>query len=209
MASRRTTRLLGGLSALALLAGVAALRWRRNPSPCPYSQRGWLDLPRPIVTRSRLREVLDPRPGERILDVGPGTGYYAVPVSRWLEPDGTLHALDVQRPMLEGARERVRDRGGRLEPVHGDARALPYADGAFDGAYLVTVLGEVPDEERALRELRRVLRPGGRLVVGELLPDPHFVPAGTLRERAERAGFRFDERVGARIGYFARFRVPD
>ena len=52
---------------------------------------------------------------------------------------------------------------------------MPYEDGTFDAAFLVTVLGEVPDQDSALRELARVLQPGGRLIVGELLGDPHYV----------------------------------
>lgn len=193
-----------------LFAGVAyALWWRENPSPCPYSQRGWLELPRPVITRSRLREMLDPGPGERVLEIGPGTGYYSLPVARSIGSEGALHVLDVQSEMLVHTRNRARDAGiGTIEPMRGDARALPYPDDRFDAAYLVLVLGEVPDQERTLAELARVLEPGGRLVVGELLPDPHFVPIESLRARAERNGFRFRRRTGGRLGYFAEFRTP-
>ena len=59
-----------------------------------------------------------------------------------------------------------------IESTLGDAQALPYDDDSFDAAYLVTVLGEIPDQDAALRELARVVRPGGRLVVGELFGDP-------------------------------------
>ena len=74
---------------------------------------------------------------------------------------------------------RAREAGlGNMVPTQGDARELPYDDDAVDGAYLVTVLGEIPDQEAALRELARVVRPGGRVVVGELIGDPHWVIAG-------------------------------
>ena len=92
--------------------------------------------------------------------------------------------------------------------TRGDVQELPYPDGAFDAAYLTLVLGEVPDGDRALRELRRVLKRGGRLVVGEVFPDFHMVPFGTLKKRAEAAGLRFERRVGGPLGYFARFRAP-
>ncbi len=53
----------------AAVAG-AALWWRRNPSACPYSQRFWVQAPHPFITRDRLREVLAPKPGERVLEIG-------------------------------------------------------------------------------------------------------------------------------------------
>ncbi|MFA9417378.1 class I SAM-dependent methyltransferase [Natrinema sp. HArc-T2] len=210
MVTRRTVRSLALAGVLAALAGVAyALRWRRNPSPCPYSQRVWIDLPRPVISRSRLCEVLEPQPGERILELGPGTGYYTGAVAGAVAPSGAVHAVDVQRPMVTDLRSRLRERGhDAVAPVRGDGQALPYPDDSFDAAYLVLVLGEIPDQERTLAELERVLKPGGRLVVGESLPDPHFVTRETLRARLERAGFRFEDDVGMCGSYFARASVP-
>jgi SAM-dependent methyltransferase len=79
-----------------------------------------------------------------------------------------------------------------LTSTQGDARELPYADGTFDAAFLVAVLGEIPDQQQALGELARVIKPGGRHIVGELFGDPHWVSPGRLRERAERTGLGFD-----------------
>jgi ubiquinone/menaquinone biosynthesis C-methylase UbiE len=185
---------------------AVALRWRHNPSACPYSQRFWVEAPHPFITRPRLREILEPRDGERILEVGPGTGYYALEVAEWIAPGGTLAVFDLQQDMLDHTMRRAAERDvANVEPTQGDARELPYPDASFDAAYLVTVLGEIPDQDAALRELRRVLKPEGRLVVGELFGDPHMVTFGRLRERAEAAGLRFDRRLGGPLGYFARF----
>jgi ubiquinone/menaquinone biosynthesis C-methylase UbiE len=74
-------------------------------------------------------------------------------------------AADLQQEMLDHTMRRAAEAGVRtIEPRRGDARELPYADATFDAAYLVAVLGEA-----ALRELARILRPGGRLVVGAVL----------------------------------------
>ena len=110
--------------------------------------------------------------------------------------------------MLDHTMRRAGDEAvTNVEPRLGDAQALPYDDASFDAAYLVTVLGEVPDQDAALRELRRVLRPNGRLVVGELFGDPHMVGAASLRHRATGAGLRFERRVGPR--WFDRPRPAD
>jgi ubiquinone/menaquinone biosynthesis C-methylase UbiE len=199
-----------GKLVLAILGVVVAIAlwWRRHPSACPYSQRFWVQAPHPLVTRERLREALGPQAGERLLEVGPGTGYYALPVAEWLGSEGTLEVFDVQQAMLDHTVGRAREAGlDTIVPTQGDARALPYGDDAVDGAYLVTVLGEIPDQKAALRELARVVRPGGRVVVGEVIGDPHWVAPGALRRRAEAVGLRFERRIGSPLGYFAVLRT--
>jgi SAM-dependent methyltransferase len=198
-----TVKRAGAIGGAAVVA--AALWWRRNPSACPYNQRFWVEAPHPLITRPRLREALAPAAGERLLEVGPGTGYYALEVAGWVGPGGQLDVFDLQQQMLDHTLRRAGERGiANIVPARGDARALPYDDATFDGAYLVTVLGEIPDQEAALRELARVVKPGGRVVVGELLGDPHWVSPGKLRERAGRAGLRLESRLGSPLGYFAR-----
>ena len=204
--SRQAPRLRHALAAA--LAGLlgGALWWRHHPSACPYGQRFFVEAPHPFITRARLAETLEPRPGERMLEVGPGTGYYTLDIGDALGPDGRLDILDVQQEMLDHTMRAAARRGlGNLHPVRGDATSLPYPDASFDAAYLVTVVGEIPDQQAALRELRRVLAPAGRLVVGEVLLDPHVVTFGRLQERASAAGLRYERRSGGRIGYFARF----
>lgn len=183
---------------------AAAAWWRRHPSACPYGQRFWVQAPHPLITRSRLLEALKPVPGERLLEIGPGTGHYTLTVAHALAPTGSLEIFDVQREMLDHTLARAREKGlENLVAMQGDAQALPYPDGWFDAAYLVCVLGEIPDQDAALSELRRVLRPGGRLVVGELLGDPHYVSPTSLHARAQRVGLRWRRRTGPRYGYFA------
>jgi ubiquinone/menaquinone biosynthesis C-methylase UbiE len=198
------TRLeIAAATAVASVVG-AALWWRKHPSACPYSQRFWVEAPHPFITRERLGWALAPRSGETVLEVGSGTGYYTFFVARSLLPDGVLHIVDVQQQMLDHTMRRAGDDAlMNIRPRLGDAQTLPYDDATFDAAYLVTVLGEIADQDAALRELRRVLRPNGRLVVGELFGDPHMVGERSLRRRATAAGLRFERRIGPRWGYFA------
>jgi ubiquinone/menaquinone biosynthesis C-methylase UbiE len=186
--------------------GAAALWWRKNPSACPYGQRFWVEAPHPLITRARLREILEPQPGERLLEIGPGTGYYTLDLAAWVGEQGAVEILDIQQEMLDHTIRAARERGlWNVNPTSGDAQELGFDDNSFDAAILITVLGEIPDQDAALRQIARVLKPAGRLIVGELFGDPHMVTLGSLQRRAEAAGLSFERRVGPKLGYFARF----
>lgn len=198
----RARRLLIAAGAATLAAG---LWWRKNPSACPYGQRFWVEVPHPIVTRERLREVLVPQPGERILEIGPGTGYYTFDLAEWVGPAGTVEIFDLQQEFLDHVMRGAAERGvGSIVPTRGDATALPYSDDAVDAVVLTAVLGEIPDRAAALREIRRVLRPDGRLVVGELFGDPHFTTLASLKRQAAASGLSYRSHSGNWVGYFAR-----
>jgi ubiquinone/menaquinone biosynthesis C-methylase UbiE len=195
------------IAAVGLAGAAAARHWRRHPSACPYAQRWAIEVPRPFITPERLLEVLAPTPGERLLELGPGTGYYSLEVAAALG-HGTLELFDIQEEMLDHTVQKGAERGlANLVPTQGDGSTLPYADDRFDGAFLVTVLGEIPDQGAALGEIARVVRPGGRVVFGETMFDPHVVMPATLRRRAAEAGMRFGSQRGNVLGYFARFSV--
>lgn len=198
----RARHLLGAAAAATL---AAALWWRRNPSACPYGQRFWVEAPHPFITRDRLREVLRPQPGERLLELGVGTGYYSCELAEWVTPDGTLELFDLQQEFLDHTIRAASERGlTNLVPTRGDATQLPYEDASIDAVVLTAVLGEIPDRAAALREIRRVLKPSGRLVVGELFGDPHFTSRGSLQRLGAEAGLHLDEVSGPAFGYFAR-----
>ncbi|HEX6456293.1 MAG TPA: methyltransferase domain-containing protein [Solirubrobacterales bacterium] len=198
----RARHLLGAAAAVTL---AAALWWRKNPSACPYGQRFWVEAPHPLITRERLRAVLRPQPGERLLEIGVGTGYYSLDLAEWVAPGGTLELFDLQQEFLDHVLRAAEERGlTNLVPTKGDATDLPFEDASFDAVVLIAVLGEIPDRQAALREIRRVLKPAGRLVVGELFGDPHFTSRGSLRRLGGEAGLQLANSSGPRFGYFAR-----
>ena len=198
------------MAAVAVGGALAAgLWWRRHPSPCPYGLRLWVQVPHPIISRSRLKRLLAPRPGERMLEIGPGTGYYTLPLAQWIGPDGRLDILDVQQAMLDDTMRRAGKRGiENITPTCADAQRLPYPDGTFDAVVLVTTLGEIPDQDAAWREMARVLKPAGRVVNGELFGDPHWVSPGATEQRATAAGLASHRRLGPSAGYFDRHERP-
>jgi ubiquinone/menaquinone biosynthesis C-methylase UbiE len=198
----RPRHLLGAATAATL---AAALWWRKNPSACPYGQRFWVEAPHPFITRDRLREVLRPQPGERLLELGVGTGYYSCELAEWIAPAGTLELFDLQQKFLDHTIQAATQRGlTNLVPTQGDATNLPYEDVSIDAVILTAVLGEIPDRAAALREIHRVLKPNGRLVVGELFGDPHFTSRKSLRQLGAEAGLDLSESSGPPFGYFAR-----
>jgi ubiquinone/menaquinone biosynthesis C-methylase UbiE len=198
-ASWRVVTVAGVLTAGA--AGVAAVL--SDQAPYPYAQRHLLDIPLPLLTGRRLDVLLQPRPGERVLEIGPGTGLQSLHVAPQLGPGGELAIVDIQQQMLDHVMARAARRMiGNISPHLAGADALPFPDAQFDAAYLVTVLGEIPQPQAALAELRRVLKPGGRLVIGEFA-DRHHVTLPTLIRMANEAGLSFRRRTGVPCAYYA------
>ncbi|MGY1806504.1 methyltransferase domain-containing protein [Blastococcus sp. SYSU D00669] len=117
-----------------------------------------------VRQRAEVLALLAARPGERVLDVGSGPGFLVASLADAVGAGGAVHGLDPSAPMNALARELVATRPWvRIDD--GDALDLPYPDGAFDAAVSTQVYEYVADVPRALAELRRVLRPGGRVLV--------------------------------------------
>ncbi len=107
------------------------------------------------------------RPGMRVLDVASGTGDLARAFAPRVEPGGLVVATDINGPMLEEGRARLLDAGVCVPALQCDAEQLPFADASFDRVSVAFGLRNMTHKERALAEFRRVLRPGGRLLVLE------------------------------------------
>jgi demethylmenaquinone methyltransferase/2-methoxy-6-polyprenyl-1,4-benzoquinol methylase len=119
-----------------------------------------LSLGQDRAWRRRTVEAVDPQPGQRILDLAAGTGTSSEPFDR---AGATVVPTDLSLGMLAVGKQRRQ----ALSFVAGDALRLPYVDGAFDAVTISFGLRNVEDTAGALRELRRVTRPGGTLVVCE------------------------------------------
>jgi ubiquinone/menaquinone biosynthesis C-methylase UbiE len=117
-----------------------------------------------VQQRAEVLALLAARPGERVLDIGSGPGYLVASLADAVGAGGAVHGLDRSAPMNVVARDLIGTRPwARIDD--GDAVELPYPDGAFDAAVSTQVYEYVADIPRALSELRRVLRPGGRALV--------------------------------------------
>jgi demethylmenaquinone methyltransferase/2-methoxy-6-polyprenyl-1,4-benzoquinol methylase len=138
--------------------------------------------------RRALVAAVDPRPGQRVLDVATGTGMVAEQLAR---RGARVVGLDQSEEMLGGARRRfdpARDWAGPpVELVRGEAERLPFADGEFDALTFTYLLRYVDDPAATLRELARVVRPGGRIGMVEF---------GAPRARLARRLWHLYTRVG-------------
>lgn len=162
--------------------------------------RNFLLSPQELVKRLPLTN------NSRVLEVGSGSGFYSVAVAK-VVAEGILELLDLQKEMLDKARQKMesanlKNVGYTLTSENGQ---IPFDDGIFDIAFMVTVLGEVKDQEFLIRETNRLLRTRGILSVSEHLPDPDFVSSAKLRQLLENNGFRFNRQFGRSWAYTANY----
>jgi ubiquinone/menaquinone biosynthesis C-methylase UbiE len=179
--------------------------------PIPVSQaRGLLSPARGFMHPARATlESFHLRAGQTVLEIGPGPGYFTPAAAEIVGPEGRVLCLDVQPGMLALLRDRLRALDvTAAHPILADATRLPLADASVDAAFLVAVLGELPDRPAALAELRRALRPGATLSFLETITDPDYVFEGTLEDLCRATGFRPLERARQRLGYTATFVAP-
>ncbi len=107
------------------------------------------------------------RPGDRVLDVASGTGDLARAFARRVGPQGQVIMSDINGAMLRAGRDRLIDAGMLVPAVLCDAEKLPFADAEFDLVSVAFGLRNITHKDRALQELQRVLKPGGKLLVLE------------------------------------------
>jgi ubiquinone/menaquinone biosynthesis methyltransferase len=147
----------------------------------------------------RLLEGLGETP--RILDLGAGTLDGALEIAR-RAPGARVAAADFAREMLRAGRSKLRQ-GDGIDTHAADGHDLPYRDGAFDGAFSAFCVRNLRDLPRGLGELRRVVRPGGRVVILEFLRpertrfffdriwNPHVLPLLGWAVTGDRAAYRY------------------
>ncbi len=206
-----TTFLKGiGLLLIALVAVNLWWRWasRRRSLPCPTWLAGFVEgsvMERVLGTQTTLDRI-GLQHGQRVLEIGPGPGRLLIPAARRVLPGGEVVGLDIQPGMIVRLKARAAQAGvSNLTTMVGDATQPHFPPDHFDVIYFCTVLGEIPDREAALRQYYAALKPGGRLSITEIFPDPHYQSRTTVKRIAEATGFRLQAMHGSWYFFTANF----
>ncbi len=146
-----------------------SVRWQLEGSG-PEAYERYLVPPIFAPWAERLIQQVDPRRGERALDVGCGTGIVARRAAERVGPNGTVVGLDLNGSMLDTARKLAASLVPTIEWRQADATDMPFPADSFDIAFCQQALQFMPDPAAALREIRRVLAPGGRLALSVWRP---------------------------------------
>jgi len=205
--------ILFGLVSFALLIAVTwRFASRRHSLPCPVWLRWLVEIDNPFIRTTRAAVIVDHlelQPGMTVLDVGCGPGRVAVPVAKRVGEQGEVVAVDIQPGMLRRARENAQQANiANIRFVQAGAGEGKLGHNQFDRALLVTVLGEIPDREAALKEIYGALKPGGMLSVTETVFDPHYQNRRTVARLAESVGFRERRFFGNRIAFTLNLAKP-
>ena len=151
-------------------------------------------------TKMPLRHGIEP--GMTVLEIGPGNGRYTIELARRVGPTGKLVTVDIEPNMIERVTRKAEVEGiTNLDARVSNIYDLPFNDGTFDAASMITVIGEIPEPQRAMQEFYRVLTPGGILAFSEILMDPDYPLAATLIRQASQEGFRLKKKLGSFYAY--------
>ena len=204
------------IAILVVLFVLVALVWRvasnRQSLPCP-SWLGWMvEMDNPFTETNRasvIIRLLKLQAGMKVLDAGCGPGRLAIPIAQAIGPQGELTALDLQPGMLAWTQEKARTAGlSNIRFVQAGLGEGKLEEDYYDRALLVTVLGEIPNQAAALKEIFAALKPGGLLSVTEVIFDPHFQSRETVQRVANAAGFQERGFFGKRLAYTTHFEKP-
>ena len=166
-----------------------------------------LDFPlrRLIISPQNLADRLHLKNNFHVLEIGPGPGYFSIEVAKRLSK-GKLELIDIQSNMLDIIRKKdIKNILKNIKYKTGDIAKAEYNDEMFDVIFMITVLGEVENQQACLKNIFRALKPKGILSVTEQPGDPDFITFSKLKELLKNHGFKFVKKYDSLFNYTANF----
>ncbi len=163
--------------------------------------RRWVQPPAQVVDWARIDQ------GMHVLELGPGPGAFTLEIAGRVGDGGHVTAVDISPVMIARLEAKLEKAAATNVTARvSSAYELPLQDASVDRAVLMSVLGEIPDRQLALAEIRRVLKPDGLLAVGEVIPDPDFSLPQTVTRWCRQSAFQLMDLNGNLMQYVALFK---
>ena len=145
-----------------------------------------------IQKPEKIADNMALKPGMIVVEVGPGKGNYTKAVAKKLIPHGKVYAVDIQEKVINRLMEKVEDENiPNIIPKIDDVHNLSFANESVDRIFAIACLPEIPNPVHALKEFKRVLKPGGMVSLCELFIDPDYPLRKTEKKWASKAGLDF------------------
>ncbi|MFX1304244.1 MAG: class I SAM-dependent methyltransferase [Promethearchaeota archaeon] len=178
--------------------------------PIPAFMTRFIDNPirRKFIQKpEKIAERMNLKPGMTIIEIGPGKGSYTKAVAKRVLPDGKVYAVDIQESVINRLKKRIeKENITNIIPKIDDAYNLSFEDESVDRVLMIACLPEIPEPVRALKEIKRVLKPDGLISLSEMLPDPDYPRRKTEKKWADEAGFDLNEQFGNWFVYQLNFK---
>ncbi len=145
--------------------------------------------------------------GMKVLEVGPGGATYTFAAGKVVGECGHITTIDISEKVISSVKQQIEINNiANITPMVADVYALPFDDNSFDLIYMIAVIGEIPDVDRAIKELYRVLKADGILAFSEFFVDPDYPLEKRLIKRVIKHGFLLEKKLGNFFYYTLRFK---
>lgn len=156
--------------------------------------------PKNLIRRLQLKE------NYTVLEIGPGPGYFSLEVAKAI-PQGMLVLADIQEKMLDYAKKRLNKKKIHNVEYHlCNGFNFPMESNKFDVIFMVAVLGEVENKQQYVREILRLLHPGGIFSVSELAGDADKMSVKEIKDLLKNSGLKFEKCYGTKRNFTLNFR---
>lgn len=192
-----------------LVLTVVKLIRKLYPFPIPHFFVNFIDNPirrKYWQNPEEIAERMGVKPGDEVIEVGPGKGSYTKAVARRILPDGKVYAIDIQQPILDRLEIRLeKEEITNIIPKLDDAYNLSFENNSIDVIFAITCLPEISEPVKILKEFKRILKPEGVISLCELFIDPDYPLRKTEKKWAKEAGLILKEEFGNWFAYQLNF----